>query len=131
MKKNIFKLSVLDVRLWVRLGCSETEKAQRQMISLNLDIDYHTCPEGVPQDDIKGIVCYAELVHLITAHCQSKSFNTIEYLGQSVHQAITDHLSASNHPIESVKIEAYKTSPPVPTIHGGVKWTHHVIEEKA
>ena len=100
------------------------------MISLNIDLYFRSCPEGADKDNLKGTVCYFELVQLVTSYCQSRSFNVIENLTQSIYKAISSFLSPSKHLIESIKIEASKVSPPVPNVHGGVRWTHHIAEDK-
>ncbi len=123
--KDIFKLSIFDLRLWVHLGYSEEEKLHPQMISLDIDLFFNSCPKGSKTDNLVDTICYHELIKLVTSHCQNKNFNLIEHLTQSIYNKISDFLMPQKHIIDSVKIEIHKISPPVLNLHGGVSWTHH------
>ncbi len=96
------------------------------MVAFNIDLFFRASPKGAETDDLKDTVCYLAVVDLVTKHCQSKRFNLIESLAKSVHDKIIDFLSPYKHQLKSVTVELHKVSPPVPNIHGGVKWTHHV-----
>lgn len=96
------------------------------MISLDVDIHFKTCPAGADTDLLDDTVCYLTLVQLITDYCGSKSFNLIEHLAKSVYQVITSFLIPRKHILASITVELHKISPPVPNVHGGVKWKHHV-----
>lgn len=96
------------------------------MVSFDLDIAFIEAPMGADTDLLQDTVCYRQLVELIHLHCQGKKFNLIEHLAKSVHQKIAESLSFYSHQLESITVTLHKISPPVPGIHGGVKWTHHI-----
>ncbi|MFU7502667.1 MAG: dihydroneopterin aldolase [Candidatus Tisiphia sp.] len=124
--KNIFKLSIIDFRIWVHLVCTEEEKVHPQMVSFNIDLCFKVCPQGAYTDNLKDVVCYLKIVELITVFCQGKCFNVVEHLTESIYKAIFDYLNSFQHLIQLIKIEIRKVSPPVPNIHGGISWTYYI-----
>ena len=123
---GVFSLSINDLRVWVHLGCSDEEKFHPQMVSFNIDINFTHAPPGVNTDLLQDAVCYLNLVETVTQHCHKNRFNLIEYLAQSVHEKISDLLALHINQLQSITVTLHKVSPPVPGVHGGVKWTHHV-----
>ena len=96
------------------------------MVSFSIDINFKTLPPGAQTDLLEDTVCYLDLVHIITLHCQEKKFNLIEHLTATVHEKISDTLAPVIHQLQSIAVTLHKISPPVPGVHGGVKWTHHI-----
>jgi dihydroneopterin aldolase len=123
---TIFTLSIHDLRIWVHLGCSDEEKFHPQMVSFSIDINFKTLPAGAQTDSLQDTVCYLDLVTIITRQCQEKKFNLVEHLAKSVHEKIAASLSAHIHQLQSITVTLHKISPPVPGVHGGVKWRHHI-----
>ncbi len=113
------------MRIWVHLGCSDEEKFHPQMISLDININFKSCLKGAETDNLSDAICYAQLVKEVELATKGKKFNLVEKLAKSVHDAVT--IFASNHQeyIEFIEVIVHKISPPVPSIHGGVKWLHH------
>lgn len=108
------------------LGCSDEEKFHPQMVSINIDLHFTRCLDGADTDRIEDVVCYLNLVKALTAYCESKRFNLIENLAKSICVKIANLISQNSHLVKSIVIELHKISPPVPGVHGGVKWTHHL-----
>lgn len=96
------------------------------MVSFSISINFTTFPVGADTDLLRDTVCYLELVEKVTLHCQEKKFNLIEHLAKSVYQKIFHSLASYIHQIQSITVTLHKISPPVPGVHGGVKWVHHV-----
>lgn len=122
----MFSLSINDLRIWVHLGCRDEEKFHPQMISFDICINFATPPVGADTDLLHDTVCYVDIVDRVTQYCQEKKFNLIECLASSVHKKISDSLVSHKHLPHSITVTLHKVSPPVPGVHGGVKWTHHV-----
>lgn len=119
----MFKLSINDLRLWVHLGCGEEEKFNLQMVSITVDIYFKSIPAAAQSDDISDTVCYLQIVNAIKNYCYHKRFSLIEYLSQSVFDQVKIILEVVEENIDSVSIEIHKVAPPVPDVHGGIKWT--------
>jgi hypothetical protein len=47
---KLLKLSILDLRIWVHLGCTEQEKFNPQLVSLNIELYFKSLPEGARND---------------------------------------------------------------------------------
>ena len=108
------------------MGCSDEEKFHPQMISLTININFTNPPLGANTDLLQDTVCYLDIVRTVTLYCQNNRFNLIEYLAKSVHQKISDSLESYIHQLQSITVTLHKISPPIPGVHGGVKWIHHV-----
>jgi dihydroneopterin aldolase len=108
------------------LGCSDEEKFHPQMVSLNINVNFTNPPLAANTDSLQGTVCYLDIVRTVTLYCQNNRFNLIEYLAQSVYQKISESIASCIDQIQSITVTLHKISPPVPGVHGGVKWTHHV-----
>ncbi len=96
------------------------------MISLTINVSFINPPLGADTDLLQDTVCYLDLVETVTLYCQGKRFNLIEYLAKCVHEKVSDSLTSCIHQLQSITVTLHKISPPVPGVHGGVKWTHHV-----
>jgi dihydroneopterin aldolase len=126
LDNNIFRLSINDLRVWAHLGCTDEERFHPQTISFNISIDFTKPPMGADTGLLEDTVSYRDLVETVTLHCQGGRFNLIEALAKSVHQKISDSLAPYIHQLQSIEVTLHKISPPVPHVHGGVKWTHLV-----
>ncbi len=122
--KKLNKLSILDLRIWVHLGCSDHEKFHPQLVSFNIDIVFKEPPKAIVTDNISDTICYLDLVNNIQTYCHNKYFNLIERLTYSVHEIITSSLELQKSLISSINVEMKKVSPPVPNVHGGVTFTY-------
>ena len=48
---KLFKLSILDLRIWVHLGCTEQEKFNPQLVSLNIELYFKKNEEFAESSD--------------------------------------------------------------------------------
>ncbi len=117
---NFSKLSILDLRIWVHLGCSDQEKFNPQLVSFNIELNFKTLPEGAINDRLEDTICYYKLVQNVKAFCQNKKFNLIEHLAIAVHKLVDESLNQHRLIVDFINVTAHKISPPVPDIHGGV-----------
>jgi len=121
---KLFKLSILDLRIWVHLGCSDQEKFNPQLVSLDIELYFKSLPEGATSDKLEETVCYSQLVLNVKSFCQNRKFNLIEYLTAEIYKVVEESLNPHRSLIASIKVTGHKMSPPVPDIHGGVTFTY-------
>ncbi len=126
------KLSVLDLRIWVHLGCSDHEKFHPQLVSLNIDLMFNQIPKALYTDNLEDTICYLKLTEDIKSFCKGKRFNLIEYLIENIRQVIEFSLGDNKSLISSINITLNKVSPPVSDVHGGVSISYisPILEEK-
>lgn len=118
------KLSISDLRVWVRLGCTDQEKFHPQLVSFTIDLVFKAPLKALISDRLEETVCYFNLVQNIKRLCQNKSFNLIERLTADVYDAINASLGDQKSLISSVNLTTHKIAPPVPDVHGGVSFTY-------
>lgn len=118
------KLSIVDFRIWVHLGCTEQEKHHPQPVRFDIDFIFKTPPNGTVTDRLEDTVCYFQMIEKIKSHCQKRTFNLIEYLTTYVSQIIHEHIKEHATSIESIHVTVNKLSPPIQDIHGGVSFTY-------
>ncbi len=116
-----FQLTISDLRLWVSLGCSEQEKFLPQCISIDIYITFLECPEGSHTDNIKDVICYAELTKEITEFCKDKKFNLIEYLASEIYNLISNSILTE---YEKITVKIAKLKSPIEGIHGSISFTY-------
>lgn len=115
----MFILKISDLRLWLHLGCSEQEKFLPQPVSIDIQIEFNTCLEGIEKDYLNGVLCYADLTAKIQKFCETKKFNLIEKVAASIHTIVSE-IAVGN----KVTVTATKVKSPVEGIHGGISFTY-------
>ena len=121
---KLFKLSVLDLRIWVHLGCSDQEKFNPQLVSLNIELYFKSLPEGAANDGLEDTVCYSDLVLNVKSFCQNRKFNLVENLTREIYKVVEESLKQHRSLVSFICVTGHKISPPVPDIHGGVTFTY-------
>ena len=104
-----------DLRLSLHLGWLEEERRQKQVVSVSISLKFLSMPQGCATDDLAETVCYAELAQKITAHCQQKSYQLIEYLAYDIYQKIK-----SLHAIDC-QVTVWK-QPAIENLQGGASF---------
>jgi 7,8-dihydroneopterin aldolase/epimerase/oxygenase len=112
------------LRIWVRLGCSDQEKFNPQLVSLNVELYFKVLPEGATSDRLEDTVCYSDLVQNVKSFCRNRQFNLIEYLTAEIYQVVKDSLKQHRSLVTFIGVTGHKMSPPVPDIYGGVTFTY-------
>ena len=107
---NQIKLN--DLSLNLSLGWPEDERQQKQAISVSIILKFPSMPISCETDDLTGTICYAELTHLITTHCEKKTYKLIEHLAYDIYQQIK-----TRHAIDCQV--AVKKQPPIANLRGG------------
>lgn len=114
-------LNISDVRLWIKIGCSDEERALPSCISFDIQLHLRDIP-ALQSDKLEDTICYAEVVSKISQFCQERSFNLIEFLAAQVHEMIKNLV---NLPANKIIVKATKLSSPIANIVGGVSFVYH------
>lgn len=109
-------MQVRDLSLWVRLGCSESERAQLQEVRLSIDISFSEVPGACFSDEIRETVCYAELSGQLKNYCESREFKTVEKMAMGCSEIVQSVVGSTHH----FSVDVHKVRPPVPGLNGGV-----------
>ncbi len=120
---SLYKLSIKDLRLWVYLGCSDEERTNKQMVSINIKLIFANPPAGVTTDNLSDTICYFQLVELIENYLLQRNFNLLEHLTLNIHKILITNLHNQGYKDIKLKIIINKISSPVPNLHGGVSFT--------
>lgn len=122
--KYTCKLSIKDLRLWVHLGCSLEERANPQPVSITLKLYFTEPPLGLTTDDLADSVCYFKIVELVQKLLSDRTFNLVEHLTLTIHEAVYKHLESISQEKVTLKVIVNKLSPPIPNLHGGVSFSY-------
>lgn len=113
------QLSLQQLRILVRLGCSAEERLVPQYVSFDVQIRFYTPPEGCFTDALEQTVCYAELSQTIKSVCERQEYQLIEKLGWDVYTAVRNFLPQPC----LLRVSANKEHPPVAHLEGGATFT--------
>jgi len=107
MKPNLqTMLKLQNLKLPIRIGCTDEERATEQFISVNINIFFPTPPKGCLTDNIKDTVCYAAITKILDNAIAHHEFQLIEHLGHKIYQLIK-----SSHPKLKITVEVSKKPP--------------------
>ena len=120
----VSELRIIDLRLWVHLGCSTEERANPQAVSVDVVIPFVQLPKGAYTDKLEDSVCYRRMIELIQDIVKTKEFNLVESLTLTIHQLLTSYLVTTDYHDLALKVIVKKLSPPIPNLYGGVSFTY-------
>ncbi|WP_150467377.1 dihydroneopterin aldolase [Francisella sp. SYW-9] len=81
MQQSLF-LNGLEV--YVNLGCSDEERAHKQMIKLDIELEFDQNYSASDTDNLEETICYYTLRNNIQNFCDDISCNLIEYLAKQI-----------------------------------------------
>ncbi|GAB4222417.1 MAG: dihydroneopterin aldolase [Francisella sp.] len=104
-------LLLKDLQIYVHLGCSEEEQAYKQMIYLDLELEFNKNFNASNSDKLTDTICYYTLRNSIQKFCDTISCNLIEYLAKEIYTFIQNNY-------KNIKIKFLKVTknPPVSQI---------------
>lgn len=115
-------LSIERLRLMVRLGEWEPERAEPQPIELTVHFYFHDLPSAC-QDDDGEFICYDKVATRLSQLVASKEFRLIEFLCMQAHGVIREEIvSALGEAAAAkvgVRIRLHKVQVPIPEMVGG------------
>ena len=89
---NKSSLFINGLELELFLGWPNEERMRKQIVTLDLDIVYPATPAACTSDDLKGTVCYRELIEKLRAHIGERKFHLIEHVTQEVYDTLKTEL---------------------------------------
>lgn len=111
-------LRLQDLSLQVRLGCTDTERADSQEVRIGFSLRFHDSPHAVESDCLRDTICYAKLSDAFREHLASREFNLVEKIAG-------DLLGIAQKIVEGralVALSVHKVKPPVDGLVGGVEY---------
>jgi dihydroneopterin aldolase len=120
MQRN---LEILDIPVYMSLGCSLNEQSQPQKVLVSVTIDYSHHSKSESTDRLEDALCYATIAEQVEAVCLKKPYHLIEHATAQ----IFNHLKEF-YPQTRLKVRFLKVSPPHRLLHGGTVYT---IEDEA
>lgn len=118
------KMKISDLRVWVHLGCTEAERQNPHLVSIDIKFIFSDEPKAVDTDDINDALCYLQTAKRIQSLLENKHFNLIEHLAKYIHQGLNDFAKAK-FSLDEIRLKVTKVNPPVPGIHGGVSFYYN------
>lgn len=92
MQQSLF---LQNLQIFVSLGCSQQEQANKQAIELDLELLLPKNFKASDSDNLNETVCYYTLRNKIQAFCDTTSYNLIEYLAKQIYNFIKDNYDIS------------------------------------
>ncbi|MDR3478201.1 MAG: dihydroneopterin aldolase [Gammaproteobacteria bacterium] len=93
MKPIFSHITLSGLELPVHLGWPDTERADPQIVRLDVHFSFPEPPLGCTSDHLNDTQCYDALVSQIKVKIFSKPFRLIEHLGHEIYQTIKAALS--------------------------------------
>lgn len=116
-------LKVHNLRMEVRLGCTEEERQAPQAVEWNLELFWKTLPMACESDSLSDSICYHELSKTIASVCAAREYKLIEHLAFVGLQAIKPQLKS----LARVFIAVRKLHPPISHPNDGTSF--EIVEE--
>jgi len=101
-----------------RHGVSDDERADPQVIELDIELDLDLRPAGI-SDDLVQTVNYSEIFELCRAQVEDHSYHLLEAIGEAVARDVLAH----DKRIERVTVMVRKPGVPIDGVldHAGVR----------
>ncbi|MED7788549.1 dihydroneopterin aldolase [Francisella sp. 19X1-34] len=81
MQQSLF---LNELEIYVNLGCSDEERAYKQMIKLDIELEFNENYSASDTDNLEETICYYTLRNNIQNFCNDISCNLIEYLAKQI-----------------------------------------------
>ncbi len=108
MKQSLF---LSNMEMYVSLGCSEEERSHKQMITLDLELEFSQNYSASNSDNLEETICYYTLRNNIQRFCDNVSCNLIEYLAKQIYLFIGE-----KHRDITIKYLKLNKKPPISQI---------------
>ncbi|MGQ4002013.1 dihydroneopterin aldolase [Francisellaceae bacterium CB300] len=96
-------LYLQNMQIFVSLGCSEEERANKQLIEIDLELLFPKNFNASDTDDLDETICYYTLRNKIQAFCDDISCNLIEYLAKQIYSFINENYAISVKYLKLIK----------------------------
>lgn len=89
-------LLLTDFKVPMHLGWGDEERADTQVVSLDIEIVYADNPMACDSDALKDTLCYDQLSQAIKAQLISQSYRLIEHAAKDVYALIMQYLKPND-----------------------------------
>lgn len=113
------QLSIRELKLLVRLGCTEQERAIQQQVHISIQVDFLHPPQACQTDQLVDTICYAQITQLIQNICSKKEYATIEHLATVCFSSL-EEIIPSRTPFQLL---LHKIHPPISVLSEGVSFS--------
>jgi dihydroneopterin aldolase len=110
------EMTVRDLEIWVRLGCSAEERALPQPVAVSARVTFARAPHACESDRLEDTVCYARLAAVLGERAAQRPYQTIESLTFALVEAMRSAMPAGTR----FALEVTKLRVPVAGLRGGV-----------
>ncbi len=104
-----FVLRLHNLKLPVRLGCSEEERSKPQWVEWSVECTWDSQPLACTSDRLQDAICYDQLSRRLAAVSEQKDYHLIEHLAVSGVEALLPLLSS----VSEVCLRVHKLAPPI------------------
>lgn len=102
-------ISLNKLRLQLRLGCTDTERATPQPVDVSVKFFFDTPPVGCMTDALADTVCYDDITTTIRNYCNGKEFHLLERLGKDLYEQVCGKAPKN----AKIWVKVVKCMPPV------------------
>ena len=110
------ELTLRDLEIWVRLGCSVEERAVPQPVAVSARLRFVRAPLACASDRLDDTVCYARLAALLAERAGRRPYQTVESLTCALVEAMRGAVPEETR----FTLEVTKLRVPVAGLRGGV-----------
>ncbi len=111
-------LHIHPFRVWVRLGCQESERANVQPVDVSVDITFSKMPEACVSDDLTQTVDYSLFVSAARQLAETMEFKLVEFLTYTLHNAFEKIVAGQ----AMLSVKVHKLHPPVDGMTNGISF---------
>jgi dihydroneopterin aldolase len=113
MKNCVMALHALEIDVF--LGWLDEERAQKQKVSVDIELLFATPPLGCMSDNLDDTICYDALVKKIKLLTSEKHFRLVEHLAREIYLLTKEEVTVD----VDVKVKV-KKKPVIENLMGGV-----------
>lgn len=113
-------IALQGLELSVFLGWPSRERAQKQVVTLDVIIDFAAPPTACKTDQLDDTYCYDTLVNHIKQMADARSFRLIEHLGHEIYDLIKQFIQQAE---TKISIRLVK-KPTIENLVGGVAFCY-------
>jgi dihydroneopterin aldolase len=107
------KVSIDDLRVAARVGCTTEERERLQTLSISVEVWFDHAVLGMKTDELNDTCCYASVSREVSELAKRLECNLIEYFASAVHACVSDVLARGSIRASLVEVQVRKVHPPV------------------
>lgn len=119
MTKIASSLYIRNLELQVYLGWPHRERLKKQIVMVDITINYLKPPEACKTDHLNNTLCYSEVITAILAKVSNQKFHLVEYVTQEIYSVVKSYL-----PVHATAIVQLTKRPTVRGFQGDVQFTY-------